>query len=57
MTNIVLSSRTHGGFEESYNYVDAIHERAQENYEKSQKKVNTYHNHVEVPMYRGFEAG
>ena len=57
MTNFALSSRTHGGFEESYNYVDAIHERAQEKYGSEQKKVNTYHNHAEVPMYRGFEAG
>ncbi len=38
-------------------YVDVIHERAQEKYGKSKKKVNTYHNHAEVPMYKGFEAG
>ena len=36
---------------------EVIHERAHEKYGKSQKKVNTYHNHAEVPMCKGFEAG
>ena len=43
-----------------YLKIDCFNKKRKKNIERAKKrakKVNTYHNHAEVPMYKGFEAG